>query len=269
MTDDPTPLTDEELSAAIDGEADPEVTARLDRDPAARARFDELRAVADRVAGLDPVALGDAEVDRLVAGALDAPAAPPAPARTGSRTTWLVAAAVVLLVGLGLTLVFTGRDSTDEVASTDADSFETVDGAGDDGSASGAEAAPEASGEADIAADAAIPSTAPGAADLVDLGTFPSGAALREALATSFPAAAERATSAPALGTSAIDRCAEQLQVTLELDDGPQQVGVAVVDGDDVVVYEFATTATDDGSPTTLVAAVGVDACDPIELFER
>ena len=108
---------------------------------------------------------------------------------------------------------------------------------------------------------------------IVDLGTFASGAELREALASSFPATANTTRTDSTAGAlpapAAVDRCATQLQVTLELDGDPLQVGVATVDGDPVLVYEFATTATDDGSPTTLVAAVGVDACDPIELFER
>ena len=276
MTDDRTPVTDEELSAAIDGEADPEVIARIDRDPEARARFEELRAAADRVAGLPPVALPDDAVDRLVAGALDVPVAPPAPARGTPRTTWLVAAGVVLLVGLGLVLVFTGRGGDEDLASSGSDgSFDTVGSAIDEDGA-GADAAPEASAEADASSGQAATTTAPSDeasdAGVVDLGAYASGEELRAALATSFPATAtaNRVEGArAAASTAAIDRCAEQLQVTLGLDDGPLQVGVATVDDDDVLVYEFATTATDDGSPTTLVAAVGTDACDPIELFER
>ena len=114
--------------------------------------------------------------------------------------------------------------------------------------------------------------TTSGGEEVLDLGTFASGAELREALAEVFPGAAfsadDGATRSRA-SDDAVARCAEQLRVTLELADGPQRVGIAVVDGQDVLVYEFATVATDDGSPTTLVAAVGIDACDPIELFER
>lgn len=279
MTDDRTPLTDEELSAAIDGEADADVDARIEADPRARARRDELAAAAERVAELPTPALAAVDADRIIAAALDAPAAPAAPARSRPTTTWLVAAAVILLVGVGLTLVFAGRAGEDDVASTGAaESFDTVGNEVDDAGAPSAAPEPESAEHlsgADVAADGQASTTTGPAAEetaaVVELGDFASGADLREALATSFAEAA-RSSSADATDRPAptsIDRCAEQLQVTLELADGAQQVGIATVDGDPVLVYEFATTATDDGSPTTLVAAVGVDACDPIELFER
>jgi hypothetical protein len=41
------------------------------------------------------------------------------------------------------------------------------------------------------------------------------------------------------------------------------------VRGRRLLVYEFAAASYADGSATTLVAAVGVDACDPVLTFER
>ncbi|MCB0964924.1 MAG: hypothetical protein KDA98_16730, partial [Acidimicrobiales bacterium] len=241
MNDDPTPLTDEELSAAVDGEADAALLARIEADPTARARRDELRAAADQVAALPPVELGAADVDRLIATALDAPTAPAAPARAVARTTWLVAAAVIVLVAIGLGLVLSGRDAGDDVASSDGiessqatEAFDAVGGSTEDGAAT-AELAPDA---ADSEAPAST-TTAPGgdeaSAALVDLGTFASGAELREALASSFPATANTTRTDSTAGAlpapAAVDHCATQLQVTLELDGDPLQVGVATVDG--------------------------------------
>ncbi|MCB0970372.1 MAG: hypothetical protein KDA97_02475 [Acidimicrobiales bacterium] len=285
MTDPNTPLTDEDLSAAIDGEADAELLARIEADPVARARRDELAAAAAHVAELVPPALDDAVVDDLVAAALDEPVAPARPSRSTGTAPWLVAAVVVALAGIGLALVLAGRGAGDDVASQ---RFDTVGSAiGDDAgaggtaldeeaaepaTASGAESADAAHGAAPTTTTSPSLNTTSGGEEVLDLGTFASGAELREALAEVFPGAAfsadDGATRSRA-SDDAVARCAEQLRVTLELADGPQRVGIAVVDGQDVLVYEFATVATDDGSPTTLVAAVGIDACDPIELFER
>jgi hypothetical protein len=69
--------------------------------------------------------------------------------------------------------------------------------------------------------------------------------------------------------SEALARCEQQLQITLELDDAPLASGYAVVDGRLVLVYEWDHESFTDGRPTTLVTAVGNDACDEVALFER
>ena len=49
----------------------------------------------------------------------------------------------------------------------------------------------------------------------------------------------------------------------------PVQTGYATVDDEPVLVYEFATTSARTNKETTLVAAVGVKACDEVVFFER
>jgi hypothetical protein len=345
MTDTP-PLTDDDLSAVLDGEAPAHVVARAEADPAARARLAELRAAADFVAA--PVAaLPDDVVDRLVSRALDAadqafddrpgtaaaaiatpldaradadaeadddgagagddgssdggsgdradertdddvvlPLAPRRSARRAAPPTWLVAAVVAALVAVGLGLVWSGRsqDRTDTATSTAATS-KSAEGAGRDSSGAGsvADGADEADGDtsSDAAggghgspATTAVPPTdtqASSAGPAIDLGTFPSTAALRESLRASFPESrnAYRAEDSSSPTAVAVARCAAQVQVTLSLDDPPTASGVATVAGDRVLVYEFATRSFDDRAPTTLVSAVTVDACDPVLTFER
>lgn len=278
MNDRPTPLTDEDLSAAIDGEASDDVLARLAADPAAQVRRDQLLAARDLLAGSTTPTLAAAQVDALVGHAIDGTSAVPAPVR-GRRgpAPWLVAAALALLVALGLTLVWVGRGASDEVA-TSADSAESSGGGASDEDAFdaiGGHAAPEV---ADGAGSDVAPTTESAAGlqvdpSLVDLGTFEQPEDLRSALATSFPpfeglddGATERAVPRAA----AVDRCAEQLQVALDLDeDQLGQAGFATVDGREVLVYEWSTESFQDGTETTLVTAVGADACDEVVLFER
>src|SRR4051812_6395945 len=71
MTDHLPPLSDEDLSAALDGEAPPEVVARIAADPGAQARSAALAAVRNAVAE-QPDPLRAAAVDELIVGALAA-----------------------------------------------------------------------------------------------------------------------------------------------------------------------------------------------------
>lgn len=280
MNDRPTPLTDEELSAAIDGEASDDVLARLAADPAAEARRDQLLAARDLLADSTTPTLAAAQVDALVGHALDGTSAVPAPAR-GRRgpAPWLVAAALAVLVALGLTLVWVGRGSSDEVATSANDSAESSGGASasdeDAFDAISGHAAPEV---ADGSGSEAAPTTGSATGlqvdgSLVDLGSFDRPEDLRSALATSFPPFAgpdDGATERSAPRTAAVDRCAEQLQVALDLDEEQRvQAGFATVDGREVLVYEWTTESFQDGTATTLVTAVGADACDQVVIFER
>lgn len=275
----PTPFSDEELSAAIDGDLDADRSAALEADPIARERRDALAAAAQAVARrVDP--LDPAVVDGLIAGALDAPLAPAAP-RRGSRgpQPWLVAAVVAVLVAVGLGLVWSGRNADQEQRA----SFDTVGasiGAEDSGAAKGDGA--DASSSASEMESGAPTTTAPPASALppaVALGEFASGDDLRSALAEAFPTADAATTTSGEVGTEssvlapppagALERCGDQLEVTLDLDDPPTRTGYATVDGRAVLVYEFDAPSFADGTPTTLVAAVGQDACDQVVIFQR
>ena len=308
MTDHSTP-TDDELSLALDGKADAALQARIDASPEAQARLEQLRAAATLVSGT-PIPPLDAEVvDGLIATAVDTPIAPNqrVAARRGP-TPWLVAAAVILLMAVGLSLVWAGRGSEGDQANA---TFQTV---GDSISAESSSEAPEeadaqfteteAGAQASTGAGKAseappgshgagttlVPSTTSGDLPRIYLGSYPDGDALRSATASSLAetwrssgsiAAYDRSTTAEGPnGTSArgagdvpslaaVDRCAEQLRVTLSLKAGPIQTGYALVDGASVLVLEFAAVSSVDGGETTLVAAVGTDACDEVVIFER
>jgi hypothetical protein len=252
MTTSPPPLDDLQLSDALDGDAGPDVAARLAGDPAARARLDQLRAARDLVAAGEVAPLPDATVDRLVAAALDPLDAPtaidtdpvatgqgddgqgegegdseadgtvpivaPGPSRrSGTVPPWLVAAVVLLLLGIGLTLVYTGRDDGTDVA------FDTVGSSIADGSAAtdagrstDEETAALESGDAPDVAGTAVdaPSTtgAPQAGTtsapvLVPLGSFPDPDALRVHLRDGFPEATPDAAPATETDVDAAFRC--------------------------------------------------------------
>lgn len=296
MTDHPTTPTDDELSLAIDGEADAELLARIDASPEAQARLEELRAASALVAGATVPPLGDDVVDDLVSTALDTPIAPEhrADGRRRGAAPWLVAASVVLLMAVGLSLVWAGRSSDEDQASASfsdaATELQETSGSsgGDAAFSESAEDRAEAPPAGGHGAPTTVASASPSSADVpvVFLGSFSSGDRLREATATSFADALRSSDTAAEYDGSgevddrtnrrttrpsdeAIDRCAEQLQVTLKLDAGPIQTGYATVDGRDVLVYEFSATSARTEQATTLVAAVGVDACDEVVIFER
>ena len=141
------PLSDEDLSAALDGEASADVVARIAADPEAQARSATLAAAAEAI-GTSPPSLDATAVDALVAGALDAiPAASgltaddapandgpsddgpagdgdgvvtPLPSHRGRRIvhTWLVAAVVLAFLGVGVGLIWSGGGSRSERTQT-------------------------------------------------------------------------------------------------------------------------------------------------------
>lgn len=304
MTDHRTP-TDDDLSLALDGEADADLLARIEADPDARARLEQLRAAAS-LASTPVTPLGGDAVDELIATAVDAPVAPvvSARARRGQRRAapWLVAASVILLMAVGLTLVWAGRSSDDDQASATLASAADKSSESAESSNGGAAADTNFSGSGSTATDQAAPagghgspttiapSTSSASLPLLYLGSYESGDALREATAGSFADAWKASgskvayqggdTAADEVGRSttsggtpptaeAVDRCGDQLQVTLSTKAGPVQTGYATVDGEEVLVYEFAAASARDGRETTLVAAVGTDACDEVVIFER
>jgi hypothetical protein len=195
---------DELVSALLDGLLTDDEATAAKRDPAVMARLAELAAVREAVrrppVGPDPVAR-----ERGLAAALAAfdagdeageqrgtgvsaettvsplgrrsPAERPAAARRGTPRPprgkagrrWLTAAAIVLaVVGLGLGVVATNRD-------TGSDSSDTAAGSSDDGRS---DHATEEEPESGTAEESAAPSVPPGG--IVDLGDVDSPEALAE-----------------------------------------------------------------------------------------
>lgn len=113
-------LDDDELvSAWIDGELPPDVAARVDADPALRARADALRLVAAAVAEpvVPPAGAAEDAVTRAVEGA--APIIP-LPRRRATAGRWVAAIAaallVVVLAAVGLHDASTGTDRSSTAA---------------------------------------------------------------------------------------------------------------------------------------------------------
>jgi hypothetical protein len=228
--------------------------------------------------------LAATEVDRLVARALEdaPPIVVPRPSATRWRgpAPWQVAAAVVLLVSIGLALVYTGRDQGDEVASTgagDAPALETAEEAeppADEAATADADGGTEAF---DLPAHGAPTTTAPGAdgasgaarLPVPYLGAFAGPDDLRRALADGFAADAELPAGIAAPSDASVDRCDDQVQIVLDTGAAAITRGFALVDDLVVLVYEYDRASFADGSPTTLVVAVGIDACQQVVAFER
>lgn len=304
MNDPRPPLSDDELSAHLDGEGAPDLADRIAAEPRAAARLEELRAAATAVSGARVDDLAPSVVDDLVRRALDAgpdvdggasaagtdadavvtPLARPA----RSAPSLLVAAVVLVLVAAGLGLVYSGTrggDATDTAASGGSATAERqadeaapevaedadTSGAGSDGAAGGA--SPTTTTSTGAAAYAGI--------ELPDLGTFDTPEALRSSLGPGFPASvptARASTDAGPIEQIAVDRCAGLLREVLPVTaDDPTHVGVARVAGETVLVYELvsepdrtASTTTEAGAPaTTLTTAVRPQACDPLFVFQR
>jgi hypothetical protein len=259
MTHDPAPLSDDDLSADLDDEAGIDVRARLIDDPRAAARQAELASAARWLRGAPAVDLADDQIDALVAGALEALDTPESP--RGSRRAagpWLVAAAVVALMAVGLTMIWSGRENDADTAAAPTTTV-AADVQSDSDTAEERLTSPES--------ESAAPSTT--SSDSPYLGTFADAEGLRGALASSL--AADATTESPIAAPSAatVARCEQQLQISLELNGEPRASGYAVVDDRLVLVYEWDHESFVDGRPTTLVTAVGGDACDEVALFER
>lgn len=296
MNDPSLPLTDDELSAHLDGEGGPDLAARIADDPVATARLEALRAAAGAVRGATVPPLRADVVDDLLAGALaasgsaaDGPSDPaehvvaPLAGRRRTGQPWLVAAVVLVLMAVGLGLVWSGTrgGGTDDTASSAGIAERQLDESTTESAADGDSSAAEGG---DAAGGSASPTTAaaePGlgsdgeAAALPDLGPFETPEALRTSLADAFPDAAP--TTDATITTSSVDRCAGLLREVLPVEGDPTHVGVARVGTETVLVYEFTATAdpgststTVAGAPaTTLTTAVRPAACDPLFVFQR
>lgn len=300
MTNSPLPLSDEDLSAYLDNEVTPEVRARIDGDPKAQERVRTLGAARDALRSAPIAPLSAETVDSMISTALgeldaaagsptatEAPVAPPASLQQrrrgrASQSTWMVAAAVLALVVVGMGLIWSGVQSTEstdtaDVAATESDqqtARANESSAGDEDGAS--DSAPSAADDAEAAFPTPPPvSTEP--AQLVDLGEAPDGAALRTSLRDGIPTDAEATTSDALEGTSPdggpitvgqVDRCAQLLELQVAPDSDLVTVGLATVDGQPHLVYEFALPESDDDGDF-LIAAVDPGSCAALITFVR
>lgn len=287
MTDPNVPLTDEELSAALDGHADDAVIARLGADHHAQARYRQLESARDLMAGQPVVPLPAEAVDTLIARALAAAddtgssdpsttadggvVAPIAFARSASRRSgppmWAVAAVVVALVAVGVGLVWSGKDSggskSDEIAG--APTTPEVD-ASDTGPAEPNSAAPH--GETPpptIRPEPEVP------ASLIDLGDFPTKGELRSFLADAFPQKGTIADLDVMPSTAAVQRCADQMATVMGgegIEPRPIRRAFVRIDGEPHMAFEFALLEPTDES-VSLVTVVDPAACNPVFSFYR
>lgn len=276
MTDHHPPLSDEDLSALLDGMADPAVVERVRNDPDARARVEALRAAGDllRKAPIQPLA--DSTVDSMIDRALTARTAtdgatvtPLAPRRAMSHGAqrWLVAAAVVALVAVGLGLVWNGtRGSSDQDAAstpTDANAAANHTRTPED------DASEMPSHGADGPAEAGANSDE--VAELDDLGSFGTASELRMLLRGSFPDDSPTATGSEIPTVGAVNRCTDFIHTAfddIELAPKPDEVGYAEVEGRNHLVYEFSVTgAASIGE--TLITVADPASCDLLFTFVR
>jgi len=281
MPAEPLPLTDEDLSAIIDGEADDATLERFRADEAAGQRIRELQRASDLLHRATVTPLPAATVDRLVAVALaeldgtdaapagtddDGPAdrgrpaeganvvplAPPARSGRGrgAPPALLVAAVVVLFAAVGLGLVWSGtrQGGSDTAAPRTTEANERVGEVGD--------AAP--SHEAPMHAPNAVLTTTP----IIDLGTFDDLVDIRSALAGEFPVAdaADAPNEKPT--RKAVNRCAGQVLGAMKgenLVSPPTHVGIAEVDGEARMVFEFTKVDDDYDALVSIVAPADCD----------
>lgn len=305
MTDSLLPLSDEDLSAVFDGEASSDVASRAAADPVAQARLAAIRDVVKAVQEHAVTPLGEDAVDQLVARALSSAEkvasidhlrhdgtdglVVPLPTPSGRRTppSWLVAAAVVALMAIGVGLVWSGQadrgtdtiaastsgDSQRKSARTEAGAMGYLDPQNrtNDQQESGAPSTTGAGGPHGLETTTARSQADQAVARLVELGTFAEAAALRTALKTSFPS--DIGTAHPTASVSPtnlqVNRCQAQIQNILTITSNASQVGLALVAGTPVLVYEFPATTVTGSAPVTLVAAVALDTCAQVFTFQR
>ncbi len=306
MTDPRPPLTDDELSGALDGETAPDVSARLAQDPAAQQRSAELRAVGDTLRSHPVAPLDPTTVDQLVSRALaEADVEPGSEPETGSEPAtgqpggpspvvtplapararrsappWLVAAAVVVLVAVGLGLVWSGqRDDRDQASDTAALAVDEDAGSGGGSDGSDQESATSedevSAGRGDDAPaaesdEAPVTGEAPPLTDgLRSLGDFPDEAALRSALASTVPTG-RSTTSAEVPASDEVARCDTQVRHVFDLPDPPTATVLATIADEEVLVFGYERASFEDAStPTTFVTVVDPATCTPRLSFER
>jgi hypothetical protein len=290
----PPPLTDEDLCAVIDGEARSELLERVAADADAQARLAQLRAASTAVAGATVPPLAPAVADSLITRALAAadgvdepqtqdPAVVPIPRGRRLPPTWLVAAAVLVLVAIGVGLIVAGSgnhtSSTDATTALGASSHSAEKSAGADSTSAGSTGAGRSPSTGGAAATTTRPNQTPaldngltvdasGVGPILDYGRFGDSDALRKAFATSWAAGARHGgTPEETVSAKSAERCGEQVASLLSLRVGPDHIATAKVGSEPVLIYEFPAKASSDGRAT--VAAVSVATCAPVVIFER
>jgi hypothetical protein len=290
MTSTPSPLDDDLLSSVLDGDADAATVARIAADPSASSRLSQLHDAQGMLAASSVPPLGDDVITAMIDSAVqttsehddqepDRDGVVPIPSsRTGPVPGWLVAAVVLILMGIGLTLVYTGRDQAEVAFNAVGSSIGTSDdGSGDLADRGEASAvAPDAAAPAESEAAGAEATTTASAGSetsddvpvLVPLGDFTDSDALRVHLRDGFPQPDESTPPSSEADLDAAFRCLGKVDAMFNTDGDPVNVGLATVAGDRTVVYELPYE-TDDGTATTLVLAVGELSCIPVLGFQR
>ena len=282
MTDpvEPRSAIDELLSADIDGASSHDEHARIEADPALRARREELRAVASLVERRPPV-LPPAQVDALISRVFDEVDIPEASQQTAQevppsaplislagrhrRMPPLVAAAVILLAGLGVILVVTDRSPrSGTTASKQLDK-----------SKAGDKSVPSHGGRsgADTTESKSFSPSLKSSAVLSFIGDYSSTTALRSALRTrSVPQSATSDSGGRSqVSAGQADRCATVVEARDPrlTRSNRRSIVTASVAGQRVLVLEYRARAVQGSRITTRVLALGVAACDEQLNFQR
>lgn len=214
------------MTEPIDPRPDPE---HLPGEHGADALDDATVAALRALLRDEPVADDDLARERRLRAALDAaPASVPAPRRRTGGAGWLVAAAVVAVLGVGgyLFISVAGSGSSDEEsASTDAAEVERADSGGESGVATS-----DGTGGVDTAASAP---PAEAAEPVVELGSFDDLDALLTVARAADDQTAVQSESAEPMDLGEVVPCIEQQQAF-----GVAVVGVATLQGRAVVVIE-------------------------------
>lgn len=258
--------TDDSIDALLSADLDGETTAaehdRIEADPVLLTRLAELRQASELAAQapapLDPAQI-DAAINRATAGFRPVSAVPPRrraafrrPRSQPKAVPWLVAAAVVLLAGIGLGLILTDQSSSTRPE------------------AATATTAPAAQDKA-----AALGSSARSASrtPLRFVGRFATPAALRSGLATKLPTTpGETSTSrVPQLFPGQADRCSTVLEARDPrlVRSNRRTVAAASIAEEPVLVLEYRTRVIGGTGQTTRVIAVGAVACNDRVDFQR
>jgi hypothetical protein len=274
MTDPTFPPDDDLVSAVLDGEATPEERARVAADPRLQVRLEELRAASAFVATpVDPPPAGAA--DRAVAAAVaergrsDEVAGAVVPLRPwrDPRRILAVAAALVLLVGIGALLSQADWGGGDSGSGGDA--ALTADTSGGDESGGGAESG-DASAE-----------ESPDAFAIADLGAVADDDELRLALEQedALGPAPERSTTSDTTTLGAADSGVAERGAPVPGESHECQVRIEEADPRlDAMLFEATTTFA--GTPAVvyvypaagggqLVVVVSEDRCEVLSSFAR
>ncbi len=278
MADDPrTPASgpagadDELVTAVLDGEATEAEVDRVRSDPALAARLEQFRQAAAALAD-PPPPLPDDQRRAVLEGALAAgrdagegpqapkPVGPIAPRRSRRHVppAFLVAAAVIVMVAVGLALVLNGRgeQNRDSRASSKATSSDTFSQASGDsqakaGSGTADKTAAAQGGEGPHAGgtqQAPTSAAGEGRPALPYLGTFTNADQLRSALGALDPTTlrpTEPSTPPDASGSytqAQLQRCAQIPRGYEQQLGQPFAYAYANVNGDSVVVISFPLT---------------------------